>query len=47
MREPSSRRASSGTPEDGAAMGDALLRQLYGDFLADGSAEPVAVRVAA
>jgi hypothetical protein len=35
------------TPEDGVAMGDALLRQLYGEFLADGASEPVAVRVAA
>ena len=28
------------TPEDAAAMGDALLRQLSGEFLADGAAEP-------
>lgn len=34
-------------PEDAAAMGDALLRQLYGDFLPDGASEPVAVRIAA
>ena len=34
------------TPEDAAAMGDALLRALYGDFLPDG-ASPVGVRVAA
>ena len=33
------------TPEDGVAMGDALLRQLYGEFLPDGASEPVAVRV--
>jgi hypothetical protein len=26
-------------------MGDALLRQLYGEFLPDGASEPVAVRV--
>jgi hypothetical protein len=30
-------------PEDAAAMGDALLLRLHGDFLS----EPVAVRVAA
>jgi hypothetical protein len=34
-------------PEDAAAMGEALLRQLYGEFLANGSSEPVTVRVAA
>ena len=34
-------------PEDGATMGRALLRQLYGEFLPDRDAEPVAVRVAA
>jgi hypothetical protein len=35
------------TPEDGVAMGDALLRQLYGGFLPDGAFDPAAVRVAA
>jgi hypothetical protein len=35
------------TPEDAAGMGEALLRQLYGEFLADGRPVPVAVRVAA
>jgi hypothetical protein len=35
------------TPEDGDVMGAALLRRLYGEFLADGASEPVAVRVAA
>ena len=35
------------TPDDAAAMGSALLHQLYGEFLRDGSSEPVAVRVAA
>ena len=34
-------------PEDEAAMGDALLRRLYADFLPDGGSDPVAVRVAA
>ena len=34
-------------PEDGAAMGDALLRQLYGEFLPDRDSEPVRVGVAA
>ncbi|HEX4033224.1 MAG TPA: hypothetical protein VHX66_02160 [Solirubrobacteraceae bacterium] len=35
------------TSEDAAEMGAALLRQLYGEFLRDGSSEPVGVRVAA
>jgi hypothetical protein len=35
------------TPEDAAGMGKALLRQLYGEFLPEGSAEPTAVPVAA
>jgi hypothetical protein len=35
------------TPEDASAMGEALLRHLYGEFLPDGRSEPVAVRVAA
>jgi hypothetical protein len=34
-------------PEDGAAMGDALLRQLYGEFLPHDRAARVAVRIAA
>jgi len=34
-------------PEDEAAMGDALLRRLYADFLPDGGSDPVAVSVAA
>jgi hypothetical protein len=33
------------TPEDAAAMGDALLRHLYGDLLPEGDEEPVAVHV--
>ena len=35
------------TPDDAAAMGDALLRQLYGESLPHASSEPVAVCVAA
>jgi hypothetical protein len=35
------------TPGDAAAIGDALLRQLYGEFLPGGNAEPLAVRIAA
>jgi hypothetical protein len=33
------------TPDDAAAMGDALLRHLYGDLLPEGDEEPVAVQV--
>jgi hypothetical protein len=35
------------TPEVAAGMGEALLRQLYGEFLPEGCAEPVAVGAAA
>jgi hypothetical protein len=35
------------TPEDAAAMGDALLRQLYGEFVEDCVLAPVAVGAAA
>jgi hypothetical protein len=35
------------TPEDGAGMGDALLRRLYSEFLPHDASEPVAVRVVA
>jgi hypothetical protein len=40
-------RARPWIPEDAAGMGDALLRQLYGEFLPDRDSAPVAVRVAA
>lgn len=35
------------TPDDGVAMGEALLTQLYGEFLPEPGLEPVAARVAA
>jgi hypothetical protein len=35
------------TPEDAAAMGSALLRQVYGEFLPRDASVPVAVRGAA